>query len=84
MKLSENTSPIPRDRVFVNYSYFDNVPLQQGGVDVNRFVPGFEKTFFNGITSVEVRAPMASTLDQRSAHDRPERRQQRANSATCR
>jgi hypothetical protein len=49
--------------VFFNYSYFDNVPLQEGGVNVNRFVPGVEKTFFNGITSLEVRAPFASTLD---------------------
>jgi hypothetical protein len=62
VKLAENCSPIPRDRVFINYSYFDNVPLQDPGVNVNRFVPGFEKTFFNGMTSIEVRAPFASTL----------------------
>lgn len=62
VKLAENTSPLPRDRVFVNYSNFQNVPLQHGGVDVNRFVPGFEKTFFNRLASFELRAPFASTL----------------------
>jgi hypothetical protein len=62
-KLAENASPIPRDRVFVNYSYFHNTPLAAGGVDVNRVTPGFEKTFFNGNASFELRTPFASTLD---------------------
>ncbi|MGE0375451.1 MAG: hypothetical protein AB7I48_16405 [Planctomycetaceae bacterium] len=62
-KLTENTSPLPHDRVFVNYSYFNNTPLVSGGVNVNRVTPGFEKTFFGGNASVEVRAPFATTLD---------------------
>ena len=62
-KISENTSPIPRDRIFFNYSYFDNVPLTDGGVDINRFTPGFEKTFFDQNASIELRVPFASTLD---------------------
>ena len=62
MKIAENSSPIPRDRVFFNYSYFNGVPLSANGVDVNRFTPGFEKTFFNGNASIEVRTPFASTL----------------------
>lgn len=61
-KLSENTSPIPRDRVFLNYSYFDNTPLAPGGVNVNRITPGFEITLFNDNASIEARFPMASTL----------------------
>ena len=61
-KTSENTSPIPRDRVFMNYNYFNNTPLFPGGVNVNRFSPGFEKTFFGGNSSVEVRIPFATTL----------------------
>lgn len=48
LKLTENTSPIPQDRVFVNYSYFDDTPLFPGGVNVNRVAPGFEKTFLDG------------------------------------
>ncbi len=62
MKLAENTSPLPRDRVFINYSYFDNTPLFPGGVNVNRVTPGFEKTFFDRNMSFELRAPFAQTL----------------------
>lgn len=63
VKIAENNSPLPRDRVFHNYSYFDNVPLTTTGVDVNRFIPGFEKTFFRGMASFEMRFPFAATLD---------------------
>lgn len=62
-KTAENTSPIPRDRIFLNYNYFNNTPLFPGGVDVNRFSPGFEKTFFDGNASLEMRFPFATTLD---------------------
>ena len=61
-KIAENSSPLPRDRVYLNYSYFDGVPLLPNGVNVNRFTPGFEKTFFDGMSSIEVRTPFASTL----------------------
>lgn len=63
LKIAENASPLPRDRVFVGYSYFDNVPLIAGGVNVNRLVPGFEKTLFDQTASIRVRVPMATTLD---------------------
>jgi hypothetical protein len=62
VKMAENVSPIPRDRVFMNYSHFADVPLLPQGVDVNRFVPGFEKTILGGIMSAEMRFPFASTL----------------------
>ncbi len=62
LKLAENTSPLPRDRVFLSYNYFSNVNLIPGGIGVNRLTPGIEKTFFSGKTSVEVRVPMALTL----------------------
>ena len=62
-KIAENTSPIPRDRLFINYSHFDSVPLTAGDVNVNRFSPGFEKTFLDGMASLEMRFPIASTLD---------------------
>lgn len=71
-KLAENVSPMPRDRVFFNYSFFSNVPLTPsgplnpgaGGTPVSRFTPGVEKTFFEGATSLELRLPFASTLNQ--------------------
>lgn len=61
--LVENTSPLPRDRVYVNYSYFNNTPVFPGGVGVNRVTPGYEKTFFGGNASVEVRMPFANTIN---------------------
>lgn len=61
-KLTENTSPLPQDRVFVNYSHFAGTPLAAGGIDVNRVTPGFEKTLFDGLMSIELRAPFASTI----------------------
>lgn len=69
MKLAENTSPIPRDRVFFSYNYFSNVNLVPGGTGVSRFTPGFEKTFLEGRTSVEFRVPMATTLGSNSTVD---------------
>jgi hypothetical protein len=62
-KIAENSSPMPQDRFFFNYSYFDSTPLYPGDVDVNRFTPGFEKTFCYGNASFEMRFPTAVTLD---------------------
>lgn len=61
-KMASGGSPIPRDRVFFNYNYFENVPLATTS-SVNQFVPGFEKTFLSGLMSVEARFPVAATLD---------------------
>lgn len=69
MKFVENSSPIPRDRFFVNYSYFQGVNMIPGGLDVRRVTPGFEKTFFNGTASFELRAPMATTLNSTTMFD---------------
>ncbi|MCA8990812.1 MAG: hypothetical protein KDA88_02480 [Planctomycetaceae bacterium] len=63
IKLAENSSPLPQDRVLLNYSYFHNVNLAPGGVNVNRITPGFEKTFFGGDASFELRVPFATTLN---------------------
>jgi hypothetical protein len=62
LKMASGGSPIPRDRVFFNYNYFESVPLANTA-SVNQFVPGFEKTFLNGLMSVEARFPFAATLD---------------------
>ncbi|MDA1179985.1 MAG: hypothetical protein O2931_14445, partial [Planctomycetota bacterium] len=62
LKIAENTSPMPRNRVFFNYSLFDNVPLANRGVTVNRFIPGFERTSSDGQASIEFRAPFAATV----------------------
>jgi hypothetical protein len=62
VKLSENVSPLPRDRVYFSYSYFHNAQIGDIRNDVNRYTPGFEKTFFDGWTSIEVRTPFAATV----------------------
>ncbi len=61
VKLADNNSPMPRDRVFFDYNFFHNTSLN--GIDVNRYTPGFEKTFLDGMGSFEFRMPMAGTLD---------------------
>jgi hypothetical protein len=61
-KISEDNNPLPRDRVFFTYDYFNRVPLS-GDVNVHGFVLGFEKTFCDRLASIEVRVPFASTLD---------------------
>lgn len=72
MRIAENTNPRPRDRVFMNYSLFDGVRLLPGGVTVNRFSPGFEKTFWNGDASFEMRFPFATTLSSNIVLDAPD------------
>ncbi len=61
IKLSENNSPIPTDRVIFNYHFFNDV--QNGFGDVSRYTMGIEKTYANGDVSFELRVPFAATLD---------------------
>ena len=65
-KMSEDTSPLPRDRIIFDYDYFSGATLVPGGIDVHRIIVGFEKTFWGGRASLEVRVPFASTLDSSS------------------
>jgi len=63
IKLAENNNTLPQDRIFFNYSGFKNVPLSPSNVTVQRFTPGVEKTFLQGMASFQIQAPMAATLD---------------------
>jgi hypothetical protein len=59
-KIADNQSPMPQDRVFFNFNYFNDVnrainrkfaaPL--GGIQIYRYVAGFEKTFGDGMGSI--------------------------------
>ena len=71
IKVSDNNMALPMDRIMFDYTFFDDVPLTQRGVAVNRFTPGFEKTFCVGsvLSSVQVSLPMAITLDSNFAAD---------------
>ena len=68
-KISEDNNPLPRDRVFFNTDYFSNTRLLAGGLDVTRFAPGFEATFFDQLASFEVQFPFAATLSAGSSAD---------------
>jgi hypothetical protein len=67
IKIAENTSPLPQDRIFFGYSHYTDVPFgtdptgaaYSGSLD--RFVPGFEKMFFEETMSIDVRMPFAAT-----------------------
>ncbi|MDR3635518.1 MAG: hypothetical protein P4L84_17065 [Isosphaeraceae bacterium] len=66
IKVSENQSPLPHDRVYYTFNYFDNVngsvnerlhaPIQ--GIQVFREIFGFEKTFNDGQGSIGLRVPL--------------------------
>ena len=62
-KIAESNSPMPRDRVYFHYNQFQSVPGIVGRGDVSRFVPGFEQTFNDSLSSVELRLPFAGTFD---------------------
>jgi hypothetical protein len=74
-KIAENDSPIPRDRIFFNYNHFHNVfqvaeqsivppgPMVIRQQPIDRYTIGVEKTFFDGMTSVELRMPIIGNFD---------------------
>lgn len=64
VRLSDNNSALPQDRLFVDFNYFANVPTFYES-NTRRMTPGIEKTFYTeafGLGSFEVRVPMASSL----------------------
>lgn len=64
MKISENNSPIPRDRIYFTFNHFKHALVTANGreMGLNRYTFGGEKTFLDGLGSVEVRAPFAHGL----------------------
>ena len=69
-KISEDTSPIPTDRVFADFNHFTAAAITSDGrlIDVNRYTVGIEKTFFDGICSIEVRAPIENGLSSNQSN----------------
>lgn len=69
VKLSENFSPVVRDRCYVNYSFFNDA---FGGLgDVSRWVLGYERSVLDDLISIEVRQPMAATYGSTQQIDDP-------------
>ncbi len=61
-KITENESPRPLDRVFLNYNFFDRVDSAINGpgapgTNIHFETIGFEKTFMDGNASFEMRLP---------------------------
>ena len=71
VRLQDNNSPIPQNRFFFDYNYFHNVPYTSSGVDVNRFTPALERTFWDDMASFEIRVPMGITLSSSLTSDLP-------------
>ncbi len=62
-KICDNESPVPTDRVFATYNYFDVDRVGGNSSSLNREVIGFEKTFFDGQGSFEMRVPFTQVGD---------------------
>ena len=73
-KISENNNALPVDRVFANYNFFHRAV--QGGADgpvagaqqfghgaAHRWTVGVERTFFDGLTSLEARFVASDVQD---------------------
>lgn len=71
-KIAENQSPMPQDRFFFSFNYYNDVnktldkhfqaPIQ--GIEIYRYVFGYEKTFNNGMGSVGIRLPIDNVYAQ--------------------
>ena len=63
-KLSDNSSPLPRDRVFFNYHHFHNALTDANLTPQNldRYTFGLERTFLDELASIELRGPFSDGL----------------------
>jgi hypothetical protein len=69
-KISEDESPRPQDRIYIDYNYFADVSTP--GVNqfqVHRETFGFEKTFLDGSASFGVRVPIIEQGGQFGSDD---------------
>ena len=62
--VAENNKALPMDRVFFQYNGFANaLPSHPGGqTSLHMYSLGFEKTFFDGLWSIDLRMPFNSGL----------------------
>jgi hypothetical protein len=59
-KIADNQSPVPQDRVFFNFNYYNNINYAidrkfnapVSGIQIYRYLGGVEKTFLDGLASV--------------------------------
>src|SRR5690606_25544046 len=54
-QISENNSPLPQNRFYFNYSHFHNSQIFGPHItSLDRYTPGFEKTFLDGLMSYQI------------------------------
>ena len=63
VKVADNNSPKPADRIYFNYSYFNGPAFGSVPNGVFREVIGFEKTVLDSNASIEVRLPFVQIVD---------------------
>jgi hypothetical protein len=68
LNVAENNSPLPTNRNYISYRHFQNVTdvrvltLFERSYDVDSVTLGHERTFWDGLASVELRLPMERRL----------------------
>jgi hypothetical protein len=66
IKVTDNESPRPVDRVYYNYNFFSYVNFSSNAslppMALHRHIFGFEKTWFDGFASVGLRLPLVELL----------------------
>jgi hypothetical protein len=75
-KIAENESPLPQDRVFFAYNFYDNLQHSVTGflsqtptMNLHRETIGFEKTFFGGDASFGMRVPFQEIASESGLDD---------------
>ncbi len=65
-KVADDSRPLPTDRVFFDYNHFDQANITANGavIGLNRYTIGVEKTFFDCLCSVEIKAPIDQGLNR--------------------
>ena len=74
LKITDNDSPRPIDRVFFSYNYFYGLnnsinPPGTPRTNLSREIIGFEKTFLGGNASYQMRLPFLQENGAASTHD---------------
>ncbi len=70
-KVSTDNNPLPRDRVILDYNFFNGIQLGPNTSTLHRFSPGVELTFFDQLASVEVRVPFGVAFNNNIFADGP-------------
>lgn len=68
-RVAYDNNPLPRDRVLFTYDHLNNTSILPGLPTLNRYTVGVEKTFLDSLGSVELRLPVATTVDNSFSAD---------------